>query len=282
MVSIDFNFPFRFYLGYKIAEKKILLNKNLDTWLNTWYELEAYCSLATFASLNNEYIFPNVNDEKSTKLLECENLGHPLLQKTARVRNNFEVKDREQVFIITGSNMSGKSTFLRTIGVSISLTYAGAPVDAEMFNLTQLRLFTCINVSDSVVDGISYFYAEVRRLKELVVLIEKEQEFPILFMIDEIFKGTNNIERLKGSQAYIQMLSEKKVAGLIATHDLELTRLSEKFSTIQNFHFREDVKDNKMIFNYNIHRGPCPTTNALKIMEVEGLPVTLEENNAQY
>lgn len=273
-------FPFDFYLGFRIAEKKNLLNDNLDKWLQTWNQLEAYSALGTFAAINDEYIFPELIDSDNQKLLKVCKMGHPLIAKKGRVRNDFEIFDREQIFIITGSNMSGKSTFLRTIGVNICLTYAGAPVDASEFYLGLMRIFSCINVSDSVVDGISYFYAEVRRLKELVKLIEEEKDFPILFMIDEIFKGTNNIERLKGSQAYINMLSEKKVSGLIATHDLELTKLSEKFPTIQNFHFREDVRDNKMIFNYNIHTGPCPTTNALKIMEVEGLPIIIEEKDA--
>ncbi len=134
------------------------------------------------------------------------------------------------------------------------------------------RLFTCIKVSDSVIDGISYFYAEVKRLKALLDEIE-ESEYPVLFLIDEIFRGTNNIERLKGSSAFIKKLAQTNAIGAVATHDLELVKLSEEISRVRNYHFREEIKEGKMIFDYRLNNGPCPTTNALKIMKLEGLPV---------
>jgi DNA mismatch repair ATPase MutS len=133
-------------------------------------------------------------------------------------------------------------------------------------------LFTCIKVSDSVTDGISYFYAEVKRLKALLDEIEKSKP-PVMFLIDEIFRGTNNIERLKGSSAFIKKLAGTNAVGAIATHDLELVKLADKISSVKNYHFKEDIKDSKMIFDYRLNNGPCPTTNALKIMKLEGLPV---------
>ena len=122
-------------------------------------------------------------------------------------------------------------------------------------------------------DGISYFYAEVKRLKSLLNEIESSERMPVFFLIDEIFRGTNNIERLKGSSAFIKKIADKNVIGAIATHDLELIKLSEKIKEVHNYHFKEEIKDSRMMFDYKIHEGPCPTTNALKIMSMEGLPI---------
>jgi DNA mismatch repair ATPase MutS len=178
-----------------------------------------------------------------------------------------------EVVIITGSNMSGKSTFLRTLGVNLCLAYAGGVVCASTFQATLFRLFTCIRVSDSVTDGYSYFYAEVRRLKALLVELEQRERLPLFFLIDEIFKGTNNRERLIGSRSYVHALVGRNCMGAISTHDLELVKLADVLPEVKNYHFREEVIDGRMVFDYRLRPGPCPTTNALKIMQMEGLPV---------
>jgi DNA mismatch repair ATPase MutS len=176
------------------------------------------------------------------------------------------------VVIITGSNMAGKSTFLRTLGVNLCLAYAGAPVSATMLRTTLFRLFSCIRVGDSVTDGYSYFYAEVRRLRALLTALE-QPGYPLFFLIDEIFKGTNNRERLIGSRSFVRALVGHNCLGAISTHDLELVKLADTLSQVQNYHFREEVIDGRMLFDYRLRPGPCPTTNALKIMQMEGLPV---------
>ncbi len=168
--------------------------------------------------------------------------------------------------------MSGKSTFLRTLGVNYILAYAGGPVCATAFQTIRCRIFTCIQVSDSVNDGVSYFYAEVKRLKSLLTELQKDHEWPLLFLIDEIFKGTNNRERMIGSRAYVQELAKGRGVGLIATHDLELVELADKIDGLYNYHFKEEVFNGKMVFDYELRPGPCPTSNALKIMQMEGLP----------
>src|SRR6185503_5898524 len=140
-----------------------------------------------------------------------------------KICNDVAMDEQLRTVILTGSNMAGKSTFLRTVGVNLCLAYAGAPVNADRLQTSLFRLFTCIKVSDSVQDGLSYFYAEVKRLKLLLSSAEMELELPIMFLIDEIFRGTNNRERHLGSHAFIKALSmRKKALGLIATHDLEL------------------------------------------------------------
>ena len=169
--------------------------------------------------------------------------------------------------------MSGKSTFLKTIGINLALAFAGSVVNAKRLSTGLFRIFTSMNISDSVVDGISFFYAEVKRLKELLNELKKENLPPVFFLIDEIFKGTNNKERLTGSRSYIKALAGKNCTGIISTHDLELIRLEEETPGVFNYHFKEEIIDNKMLFKYKIIKGPSPTTNALKIMKLEGLPI---------
>jgi DNA mismatch repair ATPase MutS len=200
-------------------------------------------------------------------------MGHPLLPDSEKVVNEFAVERLGDVTLITGSNMAGKSTFLRTVGVNLILAYAGGPVDAAEMSTVLYRPFTCIRVTDSVTGGFSYFYAEVKRLRALLDALDADDPLPLFFLIDEIFRGTNNRERLQGSRAYIRRLAGKHGVGLISTHDLELVKLADDFAQIDNAHFRDDVQDGRMVFDYTLRLGPCPTTNALKIMALEGLPV---------
>jgi DNA mismatch repair ATPase MutS len=169
--------------------------------------------------------------------------------------------------------MAGKSTFIKTIGINLCLAYAGGPVNAQSLQLTPFRLHTCIRISDSIVDGFSYFYAEVKCLKYLLDKLNDKHPLPMLYLIDEIFRGTNNRERIIGSQAYIKELISKRGVGFLATHDLELASLADTSPQVSNFHFRDQVQDGKLVFDYKIRVGPCPTTNALKIMQMEGLPI---------
>ncbi len=268
-------FPVDYFYLIKIETYKKEVKEKLPVWLEVLYEIEALSSLANFAYLNPQYIFPDiVKAEKSGDVnFEAVNAGHPLIKDEKKVTNSFSFNSIGDSKIITGSNMSGKSTFLRTLGINLSLAYAGSVTDTEKFTVSLFNIFTCIKVSDSVIDGISYFYAEVKRLRVLLDLLSEENEYPIFYLIDEIFRGTNNVERLKGSRAFVKKLSISNAVGAIATHDLELVHLSEQFSNISNFHFKEEVVNDKMIFDYKIHQGPCPTTNALKIMQMEGLPV---------
>ena len=169
--------------------------------------------------------------------------------------------------------MSGKSTLLKALGVNLALAYAGGVVDAQALTTLRFRLFTCIKVSDSVTDGISYFYAEVQRLKALLDALAAPTELPLFFAIDEIFRGTNNRERLIGSRAYIRALVGQRGIGLISTHDLELVKLEEEVAGVTNYHFRDEIVEGRMEFDYQLRLGPSPTTNALRIMALEGLPV---------
>ena len=268
--------PWDLWFAKILDSYKTKLNQLIPAWLDIWYEIDALASLANFAYLNPEYHFPDVLDVDSSlkcPIIQASDLGHPLIPSGSKVTNTFNVNELGEIALITGSNMSGKSTFLRTMGVNFVLAFAGAPVNASQMKLVLLRLFTCIQVSDFLADGFSYFYAEVRRLKSLLDLANDGQNIPVFYLIDEIFRGTNNQERRIGSQSYVRALAKSRACGMISTHDLELAKLGSENHHILNYHFRDDVLNDRMVFDYKLRSGPSPSTNALKIMKTEGLPV---------
>jgi ABC-type multidrug transport system fused ATPase/permease subunit len=277
---VNLLFPWDFYLAQRFSRYREQVAMHLPLWLETWFELEALSSLATFAYLHPEYTLPEIRpagEGEAHTLLYARDLGHPLLPDESKVVNDFVLRQGE-VAILTGSNMAGKSTFLRTLGINLCLAYSGAHVNATAFETTLVRIFSCIKISDSVTEGYSYFYAEVRRLRALLDELEQaDAALPLFFLIDEIFRGTNNRERRIGSEAYIRALAGRNCSGLLATHDLELVRLAEVLPRVENYHFREEVIEGQMTFDYLLRPGPCPTTNALKIMQMEGLPVSKYE-----
>ena len=272
--------PWDLFFVHQLGVFKRRLKSLLPVWLDTWYQLEGLNSLANFAYLNPDGVFPMMSrgsGETFGRVFEAQDLGHPLIPDVERICNNFTIAQKGEIVIITGSNMAGKSTFLRTLGVNLTLAFSGGVVIAARFDTLPLRLFTCINVSDSLSDGISYFYAEVKRLKALLNELERKDTYPLFFLIDEIFRGTNNREREIGSRAYMKALTGQNGVGVISTHDLELVHLEDDVSGILNYHFREDVTGGRMVFDYRLRQGPCPTTNALKIMRLEGLPVIVSD-----
>ncbi|MGE3978332.1 MAG: MutS family DNA mismatch repair protein [Nitrospira sp.] len=258
----------------------------LPRWLDCLAEIEAASALATFAYLHPTYTWPTPlvaagERNGAPPALHAGQLGHPLLPAKTRVANDVHLNELGSIHLITGSNMSGKSTFLRTIGINLCLAQAGAPVCAHSFEWTWSRLACCIRVDDSLDAGLSFFYAEVKRLKTILDATNDITAPPVLFLIDEIFKGTNNRERLIGSRAYITELSQGNGFGLVSTHDLELAELEPAVPKLINAHFQETVSAGALEFDYRLRPGPCPTTNALRIMELEGLPISPVPNIRQ-
>lgn len=260
------------------------IQQALPQWLDALAEVEAASALATFAYLHPDYIWPTpltITDGQPERppTLRASRLAHPLLPPRTRIANDVQMAGLGSIYLITGSNMSGKSTFLRTIGINLCLAQAGGPVCAGSFEWTWSRLACCIRVDDSLDAGLSFFYAEVKRLKTILDATKERTAPPVLFLIDEIFKGTNNRERLIGSQAYITALSKGHGFGLVSTHDLELADLEQAIPRLRNAHFQETVSDGALTFDYQLRPGPCPTTNALRIMEMEGLPISPAPHN---
>lgn len=271
-LAINVLIPWDLYFAYRLHQKKDELADLLPGWLHIWFDLEALNSLANFSYLNPDFQLPVVTEQPGD-LFQAAALGHPLIASADRVCNDVAIDRLGSLAIITGSNMAGKSSFLRTVGINLALAFAGGPVCARSLHTTLFRLFTAMRIADSVTDGFSYFYAEVQRLKALLDALTEEETRPLFFLIDEIFRGTNNRERFLGSQAYVQALVNKHGVGLIATHDLDLAALADEQAAVTNFHFRDEVRNGRMIFDYKLRAGPCPTTNALQIMRLAGLPL---------
>ncbi len=265
--------PWDLFFAMKIEQLKKDLEPRLSIWLEKFYQLEALNSLANFAELNPHYCYPEFGAEHGS-LLQSKSLGHPLIPDHKKVVNDFTVEDEKNLFLITGSNMAGKSTFLRTVGINLILAFSGAPVNAVQFKTGLFRVFTSINVNDSLGDGLSHFYAEVKRLRALLTALKSDEEVPLFYFVDEIYKGTNNRERFAGSSAFLKYVAGKRGVGMVSSHDLELADLEEEIAPLTNWHFAESIQDGKMTFEYKLSPGPCPSTNALKIMEMEGLPVS--------
>jgi DNA mismatch repair ATPase MutS len=270
--------PWDLWFTRRLIHIQQAIKSHLPVWLDCLAEVEAASALATFAYLHPDYTWPTplsiIGEQNGANaVIRARRLGHPLLPALTRVPNDIHLAGLGSIHLITGSNMSGKSTFLRTIGINLCLAQAGGPVCAGQFDWTWSRLACCIRIDDSLDAGLSFFYAEVKRLKTILDATQERTAPPVLFLIDEIFKGTNNRERLIGSRAYIKTLSGGNGFGLVSTHDLELTDLEKEIPLLTNAHFQETVAAGALEFDYRLRPGPCPTTNALRIMELEGLPV---------
>jgi hypothetical protein len=272
--------PWDLYHTYRLQRVQDRIAAAVPQWLEILAEIDAAAALGTFAYLHPDYRWPTcrmtINEPQQNgegPVLAAEELAHPLLPRATRIGNSVRLEGLGRIFLVTGSNMSGKSTFLRTVGINTCLAQAGAPVCAREFVWSPVRFGSCIRVDDSLEAGLSYFYAEVKRLKSVLAAAEDGARPPVLFLIDEIFKGTNNRERLIGGRALIATLATTNGFGFITTHDLELAELEHRIAGVTNVHFQETVSEGTLLFDYRLRPGPCPTTNALRIMELEGLPV---------
>jgi MutS domain V len=262
--------PWDLFFAFRLRQFQERVKTRLPIWLDRLAEIEAASALAAFAHLHPDYAWPTPT---ATPGVDGREIGHPLLPPSTRVTNNLALQGLGTIHLITGSNMSGKSTFLRTIGINVCLAQAGAPVCAESFSWSWNRPACCIRINDSLDAGLSYFYAEVKRLKTILHATSDRASPPVLYLIDEIFKGTNNRERLIGSRSYIKALAAGNGFGMVSTHDLELTDLDKEIASVMNAHFQETVNNGALAFDYRLRPGSCPTTNALRIMDLEGLPV---------
>lgn len=242
--------------------------KYIKRWFDIIGEVEALCSISVMKYDNPDFIFPEITNELSDGITAV-NLGHPLLGK-GRKCNDAALNISQPIMLITGSNMSGKSTFLRTVAISLILSYVGAPVCAGRFTCSVLKVYACMRTSDDLGQNVSSFYAELLRVKMIVDAVGRGER--VFFLLDEIFKGTNSADRHTGARILINQLDKKGAWGMVSTHDLELADLEkESMGQIRNFNFREYYSNDQIHFDYKLRQGVSDTRNAIYLMKMAGI-----------
>jgi len=258
----------------RIERWKELYASSLLVWLEAVGEMDAYCSLATFAYNHPDYTYPSVSS--ASFCLEAKALGHPLMDREKCIRNDVHLPDRASFLIVTGANMAGKSTYLRTVGVNYLLACMGAPVWAEQMTFAPVQLVTSLRTTDSLTDNESYFFAELKRLQWIIRKLEAGEE--LFIILDEILKGTNSVDKQKGSQALIKQFMLLGTNGIIATHDLMLGDLSKCYPDhIRNYCFEADITHNELTFSYRMREGVAQNMNACFLMKKMGIAVDFGE-----
>jgi len=254
-----------FHCAFLLERWKEKHAKNVPAWFAAIGEFESLLAFSHLPNVCEGTALPSVTDVAKT--LAATALGHPLLPNGSRVCNDFRMGNN--IFIISGSNMSGKTTFMRTVGVNLVLARAGSFVCAGGMSCSIFDIVTSMRISDDLNQGVSTFYAELTRVKGI---IDAAKENPAtLFLIDEIFKGTNSVDRLAGADAVIATLERLGAVGMVSTHDLELCKLADIHDRILNFSFSENYKDGKINFSYKMQPGKSQTTNAKFLMEMVGI-----------
>lgn len=252
----------------RIERWKVRYGQHISEWLETVGELDTLCSLGTFAYNHPQYTYPELTEKPFCFL--ATQMGHPLMPASQCVKNDATIPSRPFFLIITGANMAGKSTYLRTIGVNYLLACIGAPVCCERLKLHPNQLITSLRTSDSLSDNESYFFAELKRLKRIIDLLNQGKQ--LFIILDEILKGTNSMDKQKGSFDLIRQFMQLKANGIIATHDLLLGNLIKQFpEEIRNYCFEADIKENELTFSYKLREGVAQNMNACFLMKKMGI-----------
>ena len=248
--------------------------RHVNRWFQTVGELETLLAFSQLHFENPEYCFPELTDDAPQFV--ALGLSHPLLPSVAAIANDVTLSDQCRLLLVSGSNMSGKSTMLRSVGINTVLAWAGAPVCARELTLSRLQVAAAMRMQDSLQAGTSHFFSELKRIQLVVELAQQNQaDAPtVLFLLDEILHGTNSHDRLVGARGVIESLLKTGALGLVTTHDLALSDIVEELDTpSQNVHFRDEWIDGKMTFDYQMREGVVPKSNALSLMRLLGLNV---------
>lgn len=253
---------------YKLWNWHNLHHKKLADWLDVISETDAIISLANFANNHPRFVYPEIIENDF--IFKASEMGHPLLHEHKRVCNDFEIEGLSKVMIVTGANMAGKSTFLRTVGVNLILARTGAPVCAEKMVFTPIEIYTNMRTTDSLLKDESYFFAELKRIKGVLDLLQKGER--IFVILDEMLKGTNSVDKLNGSKELIRKLIELKAVSLVATHDLKLSEMENNYpGDVFNKCFEIRINDNELVFDYKLYDGVTKTMNATFLMKKMGI-----------
>jgi DNA mismatch repair ATPase MutS len=239
-------------------------NKVAD-WFDVVTFFDAYNSLGNYTFNHPDFVFPKIKNNDI--VIKAEQLGHPLIQNKKRVDSDVTIAN-EQFFIVTGANMAGKSTFLRTVSLHIVMANVGLPVCAKSSEYSPVKLITSMRTSDSLADENSYFFSELTRLKYIVDAIQKE---PYFIVLDEILKGTNSTDKAIGSRKFVEKLVASNATGIIATHDLSLCEIEQALEDVKNYYFDAEIVNDELYFDYKLKQGVCQNMNAsflLKKMDI--------------
>jgi hypothetical protein len=267
-VPLNLYFLYDFHVVYSLENWKVANAPKIKTWFDAISEFECLSALANASFNNPGWAFPQIEEGKF--IFSATNLGHPLIKADKRVNNDFSMDENSASTILTGSNMSGKSTFLRTIGINIILAMTGAPVCASRMQVSIVSVYTSMIIKDSLEENISTFYAELLRIKRIIELSAEAGNH--LFLVDEPLRGTNSDDRLTGNKALIRQLARNHSPFIIATHDLALSAGHQETSgKLTNFHFDVQIKGKELFFDYRIHPGICQSRNASILMEKIGI-----------
>jgi DNA mismatch repair ATPase MutS len=270
MVSIPLNLFYFWDIRQviKLEKWKVQNQETLPHWFDTMAEFEALISLANLYHNNPEWVMPDITPEHFK--LNAVEIGHPLIIKENRVCNSLEIKNRGKIILVTGSNMSGKSTFLRTCGINIVLAMTGAPVCAKSFEVSRVCVFTSMRIIDSLEENTSSFYAELKRLASIIRTVEQNEK--VFLLLDEILRGTNSNDRHVGSVALIKQFVKNEAATIIATHDLALSSLENEIpDKIENYNFDVKIENDELFFDYKLNKGICKSLNASILMKKMGI-----------
>jgi hypothetical protein len=253
---------------YKLWNWHSRNRKKISRWLDVLSETDALISLANLAFNHPQFVYPEVHE--GGYILKATQIGHPLIQKNKRINNDLEINGWGKIIIITGANMAGKSTFLRTIGVNLLLARTGAPVCAESLKFSPVNIYTNMRTTDSLLKDESYFFAELKRIKTLLDKLENGER--MLVILDEMLKGTNSVDKLNGSRELIARLLDLKAVALIATHDLKISEMEDEFpQMVFNKCFEIKLEGDEMIFDYLLKDGATKTMNATFLMKKMGI-----------
>ncbi len=241
---------------------------DIEKWFDTLAVLESLSSLANVHFNQPGWCFPQLADKYFS--IEAEELGHPLITESKRVNNYINIKQHAQLMLVTGSNMAGKSTYLRSVGINVVLAMAGAPVCAKSFRISPVQLVSSMRIADNLEESTSTFYAELKKLKTVIDKVNRREH--VFILLDEILRGTNSLDRHTGSVALIRQLIRQETAGIIATHDLALADIKQEFpGNILNFHFDAQIEKEELYFDYKLKPGVCKSLNASILMKKIGI-----------
>jgi DNA mismatch repair ATPase MutS len=259
------------HLAWAIESWRARHGRHIRAWLTAAGEFEALASLSAYRYEHPEDPFPHIATDGSARF-DGDSLGHPLLPAARMVRNDLRLGDDTHLLVVSGSNMSGKSTMLRTVGINAVMALTGAPVRARALTLSPLVIGATLRIQDSLQEGRSRFYAEITRIRELADLAQGP--LPLLFLLDELFHGTNSHDRLVGASGVLRSLLDRGAIGLITTHDLALAAIADELAPrAANVHFDDWFDGGEMRFDYRAKPGPVTRSNALALMRAVGLEV---------